>query len=203
MDPRGCVRGATESAENASPRSTESGTGVPSRSSKRPFEHLDLNRPPSLCYGPAVFILREKQVLKARLISSDSATDRCILEAQNGQLRPVPGIKSFGELEVGERVYTVGAPRGLENTLGDGIVSGLRKVGRIALEGAMRRFAASLELLEDDVFARDIHDGRVFSLSQIQSTRRVRKDFPVSRDSNAHGTFVDLDSVLRIFRVGS
>ena len=42
-------------------------------------------------------------------------------------LTPIKGIRKFDDLVVGEKVYTVGAPIGLERTLGEGIISGLRK----------------------------------------------------------------------------
>ena len=80
-----------------------------------------------------VFIARETTVLPASVVSTDSATDRCVLQVSQGQLQPVPGIRNFNEVEVGERVFTVGSPRGLENTLGEGIVSGLRRLEDIAL----------------------------------------------------------------------
>ena len=59
--------------------------------------------------------------------NSDPVTDRCWVQVVRGDapLRPVRGVRPFAELEVGERVYSIGAPRGLEKTLGEGIISGL------------------------------------------------------------------------------
>jgi len=82
---------------------------------------------------PLVLIAREKEVVQVTVTSSDIATDRCVLQVQQGQLQPVAGVRPFGTLEVGERLFTVGAPRGLENTLGEGIVSGLRRLEGVAL----------------------------------------------------------------------
>jgi S1-C subfamily serine protease len=76
---------------------------------------------------PLVAILQEKTVHKARLISSDSKSDKCILQSEYNGLSPVLGVKSYASVKVGERVYTIGAPQGLELTLGEGIVSGLRE----------------------------------------------------------------------------
>ena len=38
------------------------------------------------------------------------------------------GIRDFDSLAVGETVYTIGSPKGLERTLGQGLLSGLRKM---------------------------------------------------------------------------
>jgi hypothetical protein len=60
------------------------------------------------------------------LLSRDTTTDRCILVSRRTLPFHVRGIRRFSELQIGERVFTVGSPRGLEHTLGDGLVSGLR-----------------------------------------------------------------------------
>lgn len=71
-------------------------------------------------------LVREDEVFEARVVYNDESSDRCALEIKSGSLQPVPGIRPYATLTVGERVYTVGSPRGLENTLGEGIISGLR-----------------------------------------------------------------------------
>jgi S1-C subfamily serine protease len=73
-----------------------------------------------------LFLYQEEKVHKARLVWSDPQTDRCILAVDDLSLRPVTGIRSFISLKVGEKVFTVGAPYGLEHTLGEGLVSGKR-----------------------------------------------------------------------------
>jgi S1-C subfamily serine protease len=40
---------------------------------------------------------------------------------------PVRGIVSMDDLHVGQKVYSIGSPRGLELTLSDGLISGLRQ----------------------------------------------------------------------------
>jgi S1-C subfamily serine protease len=62
-----------------------------------------------------------------RLISGDSRTDRCLLKVDDVELTPVRGIRAHDSVEIGEPAYTVGNPSGLERTLGQGIVSGLRR----------------------------------------------------------------------------
>jgi tetratricopeptide (TPR) repeat protein len=60
---------------------------------------------------------------------SDWERDVCTLSAATLPARAVVMGSSRG-LKVGQRVYAVGAPRGLELTLSDGIVSSLRPVSR-------------------------------------------------------------------------
>jgi S1-C subfamily serine protease len=64
---------------------------------------------------------------KAELASADRLTDRCYLRILDGELEPVQGFRDYTSLAVGETVYTIGSPKGMVNTLGNGLVSGLRK----------------------------------------------------------------------------
>ena len=65
--------------------------------------------------------------LRAEVIAADRKTDRCYLRVQDGELEPVPGFRDYASISVGEAVFTIGSPEGLINTLGDGLVSGLRR----------------------------------------------------------------------------
>ena len=65
--------------------------------------------------------------LQAEVIAADRKTDRCYLRVLDGELEPVPGFRDYASLSVGEAVFTIGSPEGLINTLGDGLVSGLRR----------------------------------------------------------------------------
>lgn len=64
---------------------------------------------------------------EAKVVSGSQKRDQCVLKIGKQMLEPVSGVRSYDSLKVGEKVYTVGSPSGLENTLGEGIVSGLRK----------------------------------------------------------------------------
>jgi len=65
--------------------------------------------------------------LRAEVIAADRKTDRCYLRVLDGELVPVPGFRDYASLSVGETVFTIGSPEGLINTLGDGLLSGLRR----------------------------------------------------------------------------
>jgi serine protease Do len=45
------------------------------------------------------------------------------------ELNPVPGIRPFEALEVGETVYAIGNPLKLDRTLSEGLLSGKREAG--------------------------------------------------------------------------
>jgi serine protease Do len=65
--------------------------------------------------------------LQAEVVAADRKTDRCYLRVLNGKLEPVPGFRDHATLSVGEAVFTIGSPAGLINTLGQGLLSGLRR----------------------------------------------------------------------------
>ena len=77
---------------------------------------------------PAILIKRGAEFGRARLLYAQPNTDCCYLQSESLRVRPVRGIRRYNELLVGERVYSIGAPAGLENTLGEGLVSGLRQL---------------------------------------------------------------------------
>lgn len=66
-----------------------------------------------------------KQFVPATLWGSDEDRDICLLEAKGLTARPAQ-LGQAMRLKVGEPVYAVGAPKGLELSLSDGIVSQLR-----------------------------------------------------------------------------
>lgn len=76
-------------------------------------------------HGRIITLINGNINLRAEVIGADLATDRCLLRAE-GELQPVPGFREYDSLLVGETVYTIGSPKGLVNTLGSGLLSGLR-----------------------------------------------------------------------------
>jgi len=78
-------------------------------------------------HGRTVTLINGATTLKADIVGADPATDRCFLRVQDGELVvPVLGFRDYSTLTVGEAVYTIGSPKGLANTLGAGLLSGLR-----------------------------------------------------------------------------
>jgi WD40 repeat protein len=75
-----------------------------------------------------IVVTQGDQVLEATVVASDKESDRCVLAVTGEVFSPVDGLRGFEELRVGEQVYTIGSPSAVENTLGQGIVSGLLTV---------------------------------------------------------------------------
>jgi hypothetical protein len=75
--------------------------------------------------GARYTVGRGKQGVSATVKAGDSKKDLCLLTAPGLTAKPAR-IGSAARLKVGEPVYAVGAPQGLELSLSEGIVSQLR-----------------------------------------------------------------------------
>jgi serine protease Do len=74
----------------------------------------------------SIELVQGRSKIVTRVLAADEHTDRCVLTVEMDLNDFVYGFRDFKDLKVGEKVYTIGAPSGLERTLGDGIISGLR-----------------------------------------------------------------------------
>jgi hypothetical protein len=63
---------------------------------------------------------------KATIARANPAADRCVLAVSEASLTPIHGVRAYAELEVGEPMFTLGSPNGLELSLANGILSGKR-----------------------------------------------------------------------------
>jgi hypothetical protein len=75
--------------------------------------------------GDSIILTRNDVKLTVSLVSADLDADRCILKSPVPLPNHVP-IRSYDTLNIGERVYSLGAPAGLELTMSDGLLSGKR-----------------------------------------------------------------------------
>jgi hypothetical protein len=75
---------------------------------------------------PQIRLSQHGQVDRASVIYADPGGDRCFLKTETMTLNPVQGVRRFDDLRVGEPVFSVGTPVGLEQSYGEGIISGLR-----------------------------------------------------------------------------
>jgi S1-C subfamily serine protease len=60
-----------------------------------------------------------------RAVSGNKQKDVCTIRTDQ-TLQPVTEFRRFSNLQVGEKVYAIGSPQALENTISEGIISGLR-----------------------------------------------------------------------------
>ncbi len=61
------------------------------------------------------------------LIYTDKENDLVILKVKEEKL-PIVKLGDIAKVNVGEKVYVISSPEGLENTISDGILSGIRKI---------------------------------------------------------------------------
>lgn len=83
----------------------------------------------------SVTLEREGTQLVALVVSADSESDRCVLRTRTTEpaLPKWVRVRPYADVKVGERVFTIGAPRGLELSLAEGIVSSKRSVDDVRL----------------------------------------------------------------------
>ena len=71
---------------------------------------------------------RKDKTLDVTLFALDKRNDRCVLKSRS----PLPsfvGIRPYKNINVGEKVYTIGAPQGLSLTIAEGLLSSKREEG--------------------------------------------------------------------------
>jgi len=76
---------------------------------------------------PQMSVSQDGGTNRATLIYADPGGDRCFLRVDGIRLHPVQGVRKLDDMRIGETVYSLGAPIGLERSFSNGIVSGLRE----------------------------------------------------------------------------
>lgn len=84
--------------------------------------------------GPVVYVVRDGQRTQARVVERAADEDLCLLQVATGDA-PVARLRRSAGVQVGEAVYAIGNPRGLEQTLSPGLISQIRHAeGRMLLQ---------------------------------------------------------------------
>lgn len=81
----------------------------------------------------ALVVMQGEYMEAAFLISAKPDYDKCILATSESSLIPLGNIRGYKYLNTGERVYAIGSPNGLQNTISEGIISGLRGTDEISI----------------------------------------------------------------------
>jgi hypothetical protein len=68
----------------------------------------------------------QKTTYIAEVVKRDKKNDACILDIKENKLNPVLSMKKYSSLQVGQKVYAIGNPQGLDLTLSDGLLSSKR-----------------------------------------------------------------------------
>jgi hypothetical protein len=78
-----------------------------------------------LAKSKQVMVRRRNVMYEAKLEHADAPRDLCMLQVE-GFGAPAVEVRRVSEVKVGEKVFAIGNPRGLEVTLSEGLISGLR-----------------------------------------------------------------------------
>jgi S1-C subfamily serine protease len=78
-------------------------------------------------YPAVIKLINGASFQEISVLGCDSARDVAVIKVKG---RNLPSVKlaSSDDIEVGERVVAIGNPRGLENTISDGLLSGVREM---------------------------------------------------------------------------
>ena len=78
-----------------------------------------------LAKAKAVLVRRQNVMYEAKLKHADAPRDLCVLSVANFNA-PAVQVAPLSKVKVGQKAYAIGNPKGLEATLSEGLISGLR-----------------------------------------------------------------------------
>jgi TPR repeat protein len=74
------------------------------------------------------FVVKYRGNINALLVTRRfDKQDICIVKAKGFEFSPIASNKPLEDLKIGQKVFAIGSPQGLENTISEGIISGFRK----------------------------------------------------------------------------
>jgi|GEM_PF-6373760 len=79
----------------------------------------------------SVTLYQGKLSRPAQIARANPSADRCVLAVSEPNLKPVRGVREYADLQIGEPLFTLGSPSGLELTLANGLLSGKREEGTL------------------------------------------------------------------------
>lgn len=79
-----------------------------------------------LSKGKAVVVRKENVNYGAKLMHADVKRDLCLLKVDNFNA-PSVEIVTIAQTKIGSKAYAIGNPRGMEQTISEGLVSGIRR----------------------------------------------------------------------------
>jgi hypothetical protein len=125
--------------------------------------------------GKRIAVNHDNVNIEARLQYADPARDMCQLTAPH-LTAPMVELGNSDTLAVGQRVYALGNPKGMELTLSDGLVSALRKDKQNALALIQTTAPVSPGSSGGGLFD---DDGRLIGLTTLQVTEGQNLNFAV------------------------
>lgn len=82
----------------------------------------------------------EQDVSYEGILGVNIEKDLMIIKIAAGSNYPNISLANQNELKVGQKIYAIGSPMGLENSLTDGLISGFRKLGKDEKDGNKEEF---------------------------------------------------------------
>ncbi len=79
-----------------------------------------------LAKAKAVAVRKENVSYGAKLLHADVQRDLCLLKVDNFSATPVR-VATISQTKIGTKAFAIGNPRGLEQTISEGLVSGIRR----------------------------------------------------------------------------